>query len=151
MHITITDYVNPSKMLSAPLVITVHQKCNIISQLQTNIMDTRLLLCKYISIVTSTTTRCMTKIMVINMHVRITETKNTALWRHHHNQHLTSVDITVMQNASYRVVYWQLQISITKYNSMHIGREQHFSIDLKIRDLFLPVINACHNLGILVP
>ena len=45
---------------------------------------------------------------------------------------------------------WQLQISITKCNSMHIGRQPPFYVDLKIRDLSLPVINSCRDLGILV-
>ena len=49
------------------------------------------------------------------------------------------VDIAVMQNALDQLVdwadLWQLQISITKCNSMHIGRQPPFSIDLKIWDL----------------
>ena len=64
------------------------------------------------------------------------------------------VDVTVMQNALDRLVdwadLWQLQISITKCNSMHIGRQPPFSVDLKIRDLSLPVVNSCRDLGILV-
>ena len=63
-------------------------------------------------------------------------------------------DVTVLQNALDRLVHWadlwQLQISITKCNSMHIGRQQTFSVDLKIRDLSLPVVSSCRDLGILV-
>jgi len=60
-----------------------------------------------------------------------------------------------MQNALDRLVewtdLWQLQISITKCNSrpMYVSRQPLFGVDLKIRDLSLPV-NSCRDLGILV-
>lgn len=64
------------------------------------------------------------------------------------------VVVTVVQNALDRLVewsdLWQLQISITKCNSMYVGRHLPCSIDLKIRDLSLPVVNSCRDLGILV-
>jgi len=33
---------------------------------------------------------------------------------------------------------------------MHVGRQQPFSVDLKMRDLSSPVVNSCRDLGILV-
>jgi len=45
---------------------------------------------------------------------------------------------------------WQLQISITKCNTMYVCRHPHYSIDLEIRDLSLSVVNSCRDLGILV-
>jgi len=56
------------------------------------------------------------------------------------------VDVNVMQNALDALVKWSdlwqlqnLQISITERNSIYVGRHPFYSIDLKIRDLSLPV------------
>ena len=61
------------------------------------------------------------------------------------------VDVSVMQDALDQLVewadLWQLQLSITKCNSMHVSRQPEFSVKLKIRDLSLPIVNPCRIFG----